>query len=135
MASRYFQKYDAAANDSSKSFTVPAGEVWVITHIHAACTASADAGNRRLRVTVDDADGNEVMRIDAGATFAATQTQHAEFFPGAPDNTSEINDTLKVAMPVLILLPSWVLTVEDGAAVAAAADDLTVSFVYALRTP
>lgn len=135
MSIKYGFKTDAALNDSSKIFTVPNGEVWVVTHVNAQLTATATVGNRRLRVIARDAADTIVVQAEAGATFAATETQNADFFPGAPDNSTEINDTLKVAMPILILLPGWDLVVEDGTAVDAAADDMTVSFIYSIRVP
>ena len=134
MSIKYAYTTDAALNDSSKVFTVPSGEVWIVTHINAKLTATATVGNRRLRVIARDPADVVVVQAEAGATFAATQVETADFFPGAPDNTTEINDTLKVAMPILILLPGWDLVVEDGTATDAAADDLVVSFVYSIRT-
>ena len=126
---RYVFERDADLNDSSKVFTVPTGEVWVISQINVQLTATATAGNRRLRVIARDTSDNIYVQAESPTTFAATQTQNAEFFPGAPDSTSETNDTVKVAMPLLILLPGHDLVVEDGAAVDAAADDMTVTFL------
>lgn len=132
---RYRYETDATANDSSKVWTVPDGELWVITHISANCTATATAGNRRLRVIARDTADNIYVQAEAATTFAATETQHADFFPGAPEATAEVNDTLRVPMPVLILLPGHDLVVEDGAGVDAAADDMTVNFVYSVHAP
>ncbi len=133
MSSRLQFVTDAVVNDSSKVFTVPAGELWVITHINVKLVATATVGNRRLRVIARDPADTIYTQAEAGATFAASQTQNADFFPGAPDNTAEVNDTLKVSMPILILLPGHDLVVEDGAAIDAAADDMTVSFVRSVR--
>ncbi len=133
MSMRYGYTSDAALNDSSKVFTVPSGETWIITHIHATLIATGDAGNRRLRVRVRDVDDTVIGTFEAGAVRAATGTQNVDFFPGAPDSTTEIAGTLKTSIPILILLPGWDLVVEDGAAIAASADDLTVSFVKSIK--
>ncbi len=135
MSIKYRFKRDAAINDSSKVFTVPDSEVWIITHVNVKTVATADAGTRQHRVIVRDTSDNVVVQIEAGAGFTQGQTQTVDFFPGAPDNTTEINDTLKTAMPVLVLLPGFDLVVEDGAAIQAAADDMIVAFTYSIRTP
>lgn len=135
MSVRYKLERDATVNDSSKTFVVPAGQVWIVTHINAKLVATATVGNRRLRVRATDGSDNELSISEAGATFPASQTETADFYPGAPDQTTEVADTLKVAMPILILLPGHKLIVEDGAAIDAAADDLTVAFIYSIRTP
>lgn len=133
MSIRYRFKRDAVVNDSSKVFTVPAGEVWLVTHINVQTTATATAGNRRHRVIARDTSDNIYAQIESAATFPASQTQNTEFFPGAPDAGAEVNDTLKVSMPVLILLPGHDLVVEDGAAIDAAADDMIVAFTHIIR--
>ncbi len=132
MTANYVTTRDAALNDSSKTFTVPAGEVWIITHVNVIITASGDAGTRRMRVRTTDGT-NQLSISEAGATFETTDVQTCDFYPGAPDQTAEVADTVKVPMPVLILRPGHQLIVEEGAAVAAAADDMTVAFTYTRR--
>ncbi len=128
----YVLTRNADLNDSSKTFTVPKGEVWIITHVNAIITASGDAGTRRMRVRTTDGT-NQLSISEAGATFETTDVQTCDFYPGAPDQTTEVADTVKVAMPILILLPDHQLIVEEGEAVAAAADDMTVAFTYTKR--
>lgn len=128
MSGRHTFTRDADTNDSSKVFTVPAGEVWVITHINVQMTATAAAGARRFRVIARDGSDNIYVQAEAAATFPASQTQNADFFPGASESTVEVNDTIKVPMPILTLLPGHDLVVEDGAAIAATTDDMIVSF-------
>ena len=133
MSSRLEFVRDAALNDSSKVFTVPAGQVWVITHVHVQLTATGAAGARRLRVIARDTSDNIYVQAEAAVTVPASQTQDVDFFPGAPDSVAEVNDTIKVALPLLVLLPGHDLVVEDGAAIAAATDDMTVAFVRSIR--
>ncbi len=135
MSIRYEFDHDATLNNSSKVFTVPAGQIWIITHVHARLVATADAGNRRLRVIARDTSDNIYTQVESPVTFAATETQDVDFFPGASDSASEVNNTIKVSLPVMILLPGHDLVVEDGAAIAASADDLVVDFVRSIRTP
>ena len=133
MKANYFTTRDADLNDSSKTFLVPNGEVWIITHVNAILVATATVGNRRLRVRTTDGT-NQLSISEAGVVLAASGTQTCDFYPGAPDQTTEVANTLKVSMPILILTAGHQLIVEDGAAIDAAADDLTVAFSYTRRT-
>ena len=132
MRANYFTTRDADLNDSSKTFTVPTGEVWIITHVNVTLIATGDVGNRRLRVRTTDGT-NQLSISEAGAVFIASATLTCDFYPGAPDQTTAVANTLKVPMPVLILTPGHQLIVEDGAAIQAAADDMTVAFTYTKR--
>ena len=132
MSQRYVLQRDATLNDSSKTFTVPAGETWIITHVNVTITASGDAGTRRMRVRTTDGT-NQLSISEAGATFETTDVQTCDFYPGAPDLTTEVADTVKVAMPILVLLSGHQLIVEEAAAFAAAADDMIVAFLYSRR--
>ncbi len=134
MSTRFEYVTDADLNDSSKVFTVPSGQIWVITHVNVQMTNTATAGARRLRVIVRDESDNIYMQIESPITFPANQTQNADFFTGAQDSAAEVNDTVKVAMPLLILLPGHDLVVEDGTATDAAADDMIVSFIRTRKT-
>ncbi len=133
MSARLEYVTDADLNDSSKIFTVDTGDVWVITALHVKLIATATVGSRRIRVIARDENDLIYAQIEAGVTVPASQTQEIDFFTGAPDSIAEVNDTIKVSMPVLILLPGHDLVVEDGVAVDAAADDMTVNFVRQLR--
>lgn len=131
---RISSKYDAALNDSSKSWTVPDGEIWTIDHVYAILTSTATAGNRQMVIKITDGT-NQVGIVSAGAVQAATNTYAYDFFVGAPTEGTVVNNSLKVSMPLLTLLPGYVITVEDDAEVAAAADDLTVAFTYQITAP
>ncbi len=119
---------DADLNDSSKIFTVPSGRVWVLSAIHVKLIATATVGSRRIRVIARDENDLIYAQIEAGVTVPASQTQEVDFFTGAPDSVAEVNDTIKVSLPVLVMLPGHDLVVEDGEAIDAAADDMTVNF-------
>lgn len=129
MSMRFKHEYEATADDSSKDFTVGTGEIWVIDHVAVTLASTATAGNRQVVLKVLDDSSNVLAVISAGAVQAAALTYNYSFFVGAPSETTVVNTSLKVGMPLLTLLPGWTLRVEDDAAVAAAADDMTVSFV------
>jgi len=118
---------DTAANDSDKSFTVPDGEVWNPTHLTATLVTSADPGNRQLVLEIKDADGNVVVSYAAGAVQADVLTRTYQFGVAYPNETGFTGGVIQHNIVQDLLLPAgYVLRVYDSAAIAAAADDLTV---------
>lgn len=121
-------KYDATADDSSKDFVVPAGKTWRLDWAHIIFTSTATVGNRQIKISLYDS--SNVLRADfhAGAVQAASLTRHYIFLPGVYRETTFINDEIQIAIPQnFILLPEWYIRVADSAAIAATADDMTVS--------
>lgn len=124
---------DAGLNDSSKSFQVPVGRTWKIQFLSVDLVSTATVGNRQITLDVYDgsvASGNLVYSINAGAVQAASATVRYEFYPQAPNETSVVNGGLKTHLPDIILSSQWSINVSDSAAVDAAADDMTVNFIY-----
>lgn len=123
--------YDATANDSDKSWTVPGNEIWKLNWVHVLLVTTADVGNRQMAISVADASGNVVMDLVAGVVQAASLTRHYGFLQGIFRETAFVGAELQSPIPIdLYLEPGFVLRVYDSAAVAAAADDMTVSFQY-----
>jgi hypothetical protein len=122
-------KYDATANDSDKSFTVPNGKTWRLDWAHVILASTADVGNRQIEVQILDA--SSVLRIDfhAGTTQAANLTRHYVFQPGIFRETAFVDGEIQTAIPMNMILPAgWSVRFYDSAAVAATADDMTISF-------
>jgi len=117
---------DATANDSDKTYTVPAGEEWYVVSVFATLVASATVGNRRMIVQVLDADDNVLASVPAGAVQAASATVSYNFASGLADQTSSVAGVLGTSLPSLVLGAGMKLRVADATAVDAAADDLTV---------
>jgi hypothetical protein len=121
--------FDDTANDSDKSFTVPDGEMWKLMYANVKLVSSAAVGNRQLRFAVSDPSGNEVGYISAGAVQAASLTRSYGFMQGIYRETAFVDAMIQVPIPVDLYLPAGsVIRFYDSAAVAAAADDMTVSF-------
>ncbi len=124
-------QYDATANDSDKSFTVPGNEMWRLNFATVILATTAAAGNRVLTLTVTDPSGNVIATSVAGAVQAASGTVTYEFCDGLARETSVVNASLRCGIPAeLWLEPGAVLRIYDSAAIAADADDMTVSFQY-----
>ena len=121
--------FDAVANDSDKSFTVPVGEMWKVMYANVKIVSSADVGNRQLRFAVIDPNGNDVGYISAGATQAASLTRSYGFLQGIYRETAFIDGVLQIPIPMDLYLPAGsTIRFYDSAAIAAAADDMTVAF-------
>lgn len=121
--------FDSDLNDSSKTFTVPAGETWELLFAHVKFTSTATVGNRLVICEIKDAGGNVITDIVAGAVQAASNTYHYNFAQGVYRETSFTNGEMHTPIPQnIFMLPGWTMTFDDQNAVDAAADDMTVSY-------
>lgn len=119
---------DADANDSDKTFTVPANKVWKVAGIMIVYVSTATAGNRQLAVEFADDSANVIFRMRLGTTQAASLTRYYQLGIGLPDLTSfRDTDFLYCPLPSDIVLPEdYTIRVYDKAAVDAAADDMSI---------
>lgn len=123
---RAFSLIDEAADDSDKSFVVPADTERLIYGVRVSLATTATAGNRQIVIEVQDDAGKVVSRVLAGAVQAASLTREYNFGLGAADWSAFVGDYLSNALPVLKLSAGWTLRVFDSGAVDAAADDMSV---------
>lgn len=134
------QIYDATANDSDKSFTVPAGKVWDLTEVDAEIVCTATVGNRTLQIIITDGTNNRFLTIPTAAITASQQgravltnaaSSTTAFGMRRLDNSGNDNQISTHPLPKPYYLPAgWVIRVYDSAAIDAAADDLTVQLRY-----
>lgn len=131
--------YDATANDSDKSFTVPDGKIWNLKLIRAILTCSATVGNRVLTALITN--GTNVIYCPAcSANITASQTGNAEFSPGVTVATSAqyvpgqtgfgANVAIQDNLPDLLLPEGYIVRILDAGGIDVAADDLTVMLHY-----
>lgn len=124
------QQADAALDDSDKTLTVPAGKQWGLRSVYAKLISTATAGNRQLDVLVTDAADNIVAKFVAGAVQAASLTREYIFAPQHPQETTFTGGVMLRALAGDLVLPAgYKVRVYDSAAIAAAADDLTLRFL------
>ncbi|HUX75394.1 MAG TPA: hypothetical protein VMY40_01990 [Anaerolineae bacterium] len=128
---------DATADDSDKTFTVPALEEWHVLWIYVLFTTTADAGTRQIAVEFYDAAANLVAEVRAGATQVADLTRNYTFAAGLADLVAfRDTDNLMTPLPVgLLLQTDWDIRVYDNNAIQVAADDMIVVINYARRIP
>lgn len=128
---------DTTANDSDKTFTIPANEEWHVGWIFVDYTASADVGNRQLVIQFLDAATNLIGEVRAGAVIAAEERRYFTFGAGLADLMAfRDTDWLMTPLPVgLLLQTDFDIRVYDNNAVAANADDMSVVINFARRIP
>ena len=124
--------YDVGADDSDKTWTVPAGETWNILSLWVQLAASAVVGNRMLVVEYQDAAGYVWWRCTSVTLIAAGATTRIEFAPGVIPQAASGGPGYSVALPnPCVALAGGVLRVwdwnaiDDGGGVANH-DDMTV---------
>ena len=131
---------DATLNDSDKSFTVPAGKIWVLKRVYAQLVCTATVGNRLLQATFTNGTDIVFMSPKTG-NITASQTGVLVFgydiygsataVQYAPKlDTTSPNVIAAFSTGELVLPAGYVMRVYDSAAVDAAADDLTVLYEY-----
>lgn len=119
---------DATADNSNKTFTVPAAKEWEIFFVSARLVSTATVGNRQMRMEIGDGT-NLFWFKNWGAVQAASLTR--DYYAGASlpeDSAFDAGGRLRMLFePRLIILPAgWTVRIYDVTAVAAAADDMTV---------
>jgi len=126
---------DTGANDSDKTLTVSTGKQWQIHSVYALLASTATEGNRQLDILITDASDNPIMKAVAGAVQPASQTYTYVFAVDNPQETGFTGDLMYRALPGQLILPAgYKVRVYDSAAVAAAADDLTLRLLVEERT-
>jgi len=119
---------DATANDSDKSFSVPAGKIWLLKSVWLLLTATATVGNRVIRVEIENVATNPMSRWDIGVNQAASTTYAYLYGPSVPVDVT--GSGVSMGTPEIILTEGMIVRAYDTAAIDAAADDLTVVLHY-----
>ena len=128
---------DETADDSDKSFTVPASTEWQILSIWVEFTSTADAGARQLVIETQDGAADVTGQpMRAGVTQDPSLTYYYQFGPALADLTAlRDTDWLMSPIPPTLPLPAGhVLRIYDNNAVQVAADDMVVHIYRAVRT-
>jgi hypothetical protein len=127
----YLVTTDAALDDSDKSFTATGN--WLINGVSVKYISTASVGNRVVTLILKNAAGTEVARWIAGGTQAASLTYYYNFTPCGALNTTVANLQFQIPIPWNMCIPNgYILQVIDTAAIAAAADDMTVTLFYSV---
>ena len=121
---------DAVVNDSDKSFTVPTGKIWKVRGVHVLLSTTVTVGNRQMAVHFLPDGTNPISILMAGLTQAASLNVFYIYADMGIQETATISGRVKCPMQTISLPAGAVITVSDVNAVAAAADDMTVTILY-----
>jgi hypothetical protein len=127
---------DADVNRSNKSWAVPDATEWQVLFIGINYTSTADAGDRLLQVQVERAGVVHCILGTAGVVQPASKVYTYTFASGLAD-LAAIRDTTKMFTPIpptSILRAGDTLRIWDCKAIAAVADDMTVTIQYGARS-
>ena len=127
---------DETLNDSDKTITVTAGQLWQVLSIRLEFTTTATVGDRQLVIQWRDDSDDIVGEVKAGIVQAASNTYYYEFAPALADLLAvRDSDWLMTPLPPTLFLPAgYDLRIWDNNAVDAAADDLIIQMMYAYKT-
>jgi len=115
---------DGAANDSDKTFTVPAGKTWKLDHIRFSFATTAVAGTRQMRIELGN--GAAVFWFkNFGATQIESLTRTYYAAADLPDDAA-FNSAGQIRMWLLdrVLLPGYTVRIYDVNAFAPTTDDM-----------
>ena len=135
---------DATANDSDKSFTVPAGKIWNLRSVAMTLVCTATVGNRVLEARVTDVAGDIIAIGPRTAAITAGQSSSYLWVSGGLSSTAtgdmaSLNDgstvnVIKIASTIpfngFLLTEGFTVRCLDVGAIDAAADDLTIVLTY-----
>ena len=124
----FTQKSDAAANDSDKTLTVPAGKTWALQFL-TALLVTTGAGTRQMRIEIGDGT-NLLWFKNFGDTQPASSTYYYYAAAGLPDDSGEdADDRIRMELEAFILPAGYTVRIFDSAAIAPTVDDLTIRLV------
>ncbi len=124
----FTQKSDAAANDSDKTLTVPAGKTWVLQFL-SALFVTTGAGTRQMRVEIGDGT-NLLWFKNFGATQGAGLTRNYYAASDLPDDVAfDGDDRIRMQLEAHVLPAGYTVRIFDSAAIAPTVDDLTIRLV------
>ena len=126
---------DEAADDSDKTVTVTASQLWQILNIRVELVTTATVGDRQIEIQVRDTADDIVLNILPGTAQAASLTYVYSFAPAFPDLTAvrDTNYVLTPLHPTCLLPAGYDLRIWDNNAVAAGADDMDIQIMYAWK--
>jgi len=130
MASSLLKLSDVTANDSNKTFTVPAGYTYEILYGQVDYTSTATVGNRQILLEILDTDSNVIWDVHAGTVQAASLNRHYSILQGVFRETAFVDGDIQLTIPRKgKILPGYTIKVYDSAEVDATADDMNVHLV------
>lgn len=128
----YFLMQDITLNNSDKTFTIPDGHTYILKYGFMKFVATATVGTRVFVMWIKDSAGTILWQVEIGST-TASNTIYRRFSPNhwkTEDVTNNAYACKFAPLPSeLVLKEGYTLQIKDTTAVAAAADDMELSFM------
>lgn len=121
---------DVKLNDSDKTITVPVGKQWKILYASIRFIASAQAGNRRIQIIINDDNSNIVWDLSAINVQVASTTERYMLAPGVSNSQEDFAGRHVIPLPSeAILGGGFIFRFLDSAAIDVAVDDMIINMV------
>ena len=122
---------DAGSNDSDKTLTVPAGELWHVVGVFVDFSATATAGTRLVWLEIRDDSDVVHLTYRSPAGISANQQRIWTWQAGASDYNSFAGTLTHMSLSNELWLPEgWDLRVYDQAAIEPNGDDMVISVTH-----
>ena len=126
---------DEDADNSAKTFTVPANTEWEIQSVWVELTATADAGDRQMAIDILDDSADVIAQIRAGIVQVAEAVRYYLFSPDVVElEAFRDTDYLSTLIPRWCLPAGYAIKVWDKDEIQAAADDMVVQMMIKSRS-
>lgn len=131
---KYLEIGNSIANENSKTFTVPKGFKWRVQYGYVQLTTTATVGNRQVRLTIIDPDGNTVFLLKAKNFQIASQTEIYTIHPTERNGEEPVTGHHYFGCPPSVVIPEgWGLKIFDGLD-ASATDDFVMRILVEQTT-
>lgn len=121
---------DVTLNDSNKTLTVDANEIWEILSIWVELTSTATVGNRLMRLLFKDSASDIIWQAYPGVNQAASLSRNYLFAQNLARDTAFYSSImLNHPLPPLLFPAGFQISIYDSAGVDPAADDLIVQMM------
>jgi len=118
---------DVTLNDSDKTFTVPADEIWEILWIFVAFSTSSIADIRWLKINIFDDSSVQIDSIIPGIDHSENLEIFYTFAENMPQSTAIFaNDHIYHPLPKIVLPTGYQIQVVDDSGVDPTHDDMKV---------
>ena len=125
---------DITVDNSAKTFTVPATEIWQIVAIYVSLATTATAGNRILSVDISNPTPTVILRLPMNGTQAASLSNYIVWLSGLPAAAIS-NNLIRADMPAFLFVPcGYTIKIWDRSAIDATHDDMIVA-IHHLNFP
>lgn len=121
---------DETLNDSDKTLTVDADEIWEIVSIRIELTTTSAINNRQLVIVFRDVSDDIIFSVFAGTEQAPSLLYKYHYGQGLPHATTLIKNEILTPLPSRFYLPAgYNIRIYDVNNIDPAADDMIIQMM------